>query len=79
MTSVNSLHRPVRIHNLRLMELTERESSAMKVSEIEDYANRDPIIRAFGTFGQSKDIPIGGQIAVVPERSFLLRADRNKW
>ncbi len=69
-SSVATLHRPVRVHGLRLMELTERESSVMKVSEIEDYASRDPIIKAFGTFGQSRDISIGGQIAVVPERSF---------
>ena len=70
MSSVATLHRPVRVHGLRLMELTDRESSVMKVSELEDYASRDPIIKAFGTFGQSRDISIGGQIAVVPERSF---------
>ncbi|RMZ86357.1 hypothetical protein DV736_g6419, partial [Chaetothyriales sp. CBS 134916] len=63
-------HRPVRFHGLRLMELTERESSVMKVSQLADYANRDAVIRAFGTFGQSRDIPIGGQIAIVPQRSF---------
>lgn len=70
MSSVATLHRPVRVHGLRLMELTDRESSVMKVSELEDYAFRDPIIKAFGTFGQSRDISVGGQIAVVPERSF---------
>ncbi|RMZ81800.1 hypothetical protein DV738_g1943, partial [Chaetothyriales sp. CBS 135597] len=63
-------HRPVRFHGLRLMELTERESSVMKASELGDYANRDAVIKAFGTFGQSRDIPVGGQIAIVPERSF---------
>ncbi|RMD42966.1 hypothetical protein DV735_g2147, partial [Chaetothyriales sp. CBS 134920] len=62
--------RPVRFHGLRLMELTERESSVMKASELVDYANRDAVIKAFGTFGQSRDIPVGGQIAIVPERSF---------
>ncbi|RMZ75430.1 hypothetical protein DV737_g5286, partial [Chaetothyriales sp. CBS 132003] len=63
-------HRPVRFHGLRLTELTERESSVMKVAELADYASRDAVIRAFGTFGQSRDIPIGGQIAIVPEHSF---------
>ena len=80
MASLATLHRPVRVHGLRLMELTERESSVMRVSEIEEYASRDPIIKAFGTFGQSKDISIGGQIAVVPERSFsgtLMRRARD--
>ena len=70
MTSVDTLHIPMRVHGLRLMELTERESSIMKVAELEEYGARDPIIKAFGTFGQSQDISIGGQIAVVPEGSF---------
>lgn len=68
--SVTTLSRPLRVQGLRLMELTERESSVMKVSEIEEFASRDPIIKAFGTFGQSFDVAVGGQIAVVPEHSF---------
>ncbi|KIX07737.1 uncharacterized protein Z518_02391 [Rhinocladiella mackenziei CBS 650.93] len=70
MTSVLTLRPPLQVHGLRLMELTERESSVMRVSEIEEFASRDPIIQAFGTFGQSRDIAVGGQIAVVPEHSF---------
>lgn len=70
LASVGTIRRPVRVHGLRLMELTERESSVMRVSEIEEYANRDPIIKAFGTFGQSHDVSVGGQVAVVPERHF---------
>ena len=70
MTSVGTLNRPIQVHGLRLMELTERESSIMKVAELEEYGARDPIIKAFGTFGQSQDISISGQIAVVPEGSF---------
>lgn len=70
LSSVATIRRPVRVHGLRLMELTDRESSVMKVSELEDYANRDPIIKAFGTFGQSQDVSIGGQVAVVPGRTF---------
>ena len=70
MSSVVTLRRPLQVHGLRLMELTERESSVMKVSEIEEFASRDPVIKAFGTFGQSRDIAVGGQIAVVPDHSF---------
>lgn len=70
LASVTTIHRPTRVHGLRLMELTERESSVMRVSEIEDYAHRDPIIKAFGTFGRSHDVAVGGQVAVVPERTF---------
>ncbi|KAK6387375.1 uncharacterized protein PV06_04981 [Exophiala oligosperma] len=70
LVSVTTLRRPLQIHGLRLMELTERESSVMRVSEIEEFAGRDPIIKAFGTFGQSRALAVAGQIAVVPEHSF---------
>ncbi|RVX72567.1 hypothetical protein B0A52_03963 [Exophiala mesophila] len=70
LASVVTLRRPLQMHGLRLMELTERESSVMRVSEIEEFAARDPVIKAFGTFGQSRDIAVGGQIAVVPDHSF---------
>lgn len=70
LASVATLRRPLQIHGLRLMELTERESSVMRVSEIEEFAGRDPIIKAFGTFGQSRALAVAGQIAVVPEHSF---------
>lgn len=64
--------RPLRIHGLRLMELTERNSSVMKVSELEEYASRDPIIKAFGSLSQgaTRDVTISGKIAVVPDYSF---------
>ncbi|KIW11685.1 hypothetical protein PV08_10987 [Exophiala spinifera] len=70
LASVATLRRPLQIHGIRLMELTERESSVMRVSEIEEFAGRDPIIKAFGTFGQSRALAVAGQIAVVPEHSF---------
>lgn len=64
--------RPLRIYGLRLMELTERNSSVMKVSELEEYANRDPIIKAFGSsaYGTARDVTMSGQIAVVPDHSY---------
>ncbi|KAK5950772.1 hypothetical protein OHC33_008155 [Knufia fluminis] len=76
--------RPLRIHGLRLMELTERNSSVMRVSELEDYASRDPIIKAFGSsaYGTARDITLSGQIAVVPDDSFantlVQRATNNR-
>lgn len=73
-TEEDSLHfqRPLRIRGLRLMELTERNSSVMKVSELEDYATRDPIIKAFGSsaYSTARDVTMSGQIAVVPDHSF---------
>ncbi|GJC98793.1 sodium/hydrogen exchanger family protein [Colletotrichum higginsianum] len=62
----------LRIHGCRLVGLTERNSSVMKVSEIEEYAGHDPIIKAFGTSAStaSRDVLVSGQIAVVPEDSY---------
>ncbi|KAK0705758.1 Sodium/hydrogen exchanger family-domain-containing protein [Apiosordaria backusii] len=65
--------RPLRIQGYRLVELTDRNSSVMKVSDIEDYASHDPIVKAFGTStanNTSRDVIVSGQIAVVPEESY---------
>jgi Sodium/hydrogen exchanger family len=61
---------PLQVHGLRLIELTERDSSVMKVSEIDEYGPRDPVVKAFRTFGQFSDVAVAGDIAVVPERSY---------
>ena len=58
------------VHGLRLVELTERGSSVMQVSEIQEYANRDPVVKTFRTFGQFNDVAVAGSLAVVPERSY---------
>lgn len=64
------LRRPLEVHGLRLMELTERDSSVMKVSEVDEYGLRDPVVKAFRTFGRFNDIAVAGHVAVVPERSY---------
>ena len=64
---------PLRIHGCRLVELTERSSSMMKVSEIEEHAGQDPIVKAFGTStanSTARDVFVSGQVSVVPEGSF---------
>ncbi|KAK5651574.1 hypothetical protein OQA88_11847 [Cercophora sp. LCS_1] len=64
---------PLRVHGCRLLELTERGSSVMKVSEIEEHAGQDPIVKAFGTSTSNntgRDVFVSGQVAVVPEGSF---------
>lgn len=69
-TQTNPLQRPLEVHGLRLIELTERESSVMQVSEIDEYGPRDPVVKAFRTFGQFNDVAVAGDVAVVPERSY---------
>lgn len=62
--------KPVDVHGVRILELTERDSSVMKVTEIEEYSNRDPIINTFRNFGRLNNLCISGEIAVAPEASF---------
>ena len=72
-SSVSSGATPVRVHGCRLLELTERNSSMMKVSEIEEHAAQDPIVKAFGTStanNTARDVFVSGQVAVVPEGTF---------
>ncbi|KAL4930143.1 Kha1p [Aspergillus undulatus] len=60
----------LKVHGIRLMELTDRDSSVMKVSDIEEHSLWDPVINTFRAFGQWHDISIMAGVSVVPEHSF---------
>lgn len=60
----------LRVHGVRLMELTDRDSSVMTVSEIDEYTLWDPVINTFRAFGQWHDISIMAGVSVVPEYSY---------
>lgn len=62
--------RPLEAHGVRLLELTERESSVMKVSELEEFSMHDPLINTFRTVGNLHNFAVSGEIAVLPESSF---------
>ena len=62
--------RPLEVHGLRLLDLSERQSSVMKDYEIEDFSTRDPVVNAFHTFGQLHNVAVSGQIEFVPEGSY---------
>ena len=66
------LSRPLQVHAVRLMELTDRDSSVMKVSEVDEYTKRDPIVNTFRTFGQLNNIAVAGAVLVVPEASYAV-------
>lgn len=66
----NSHKRPLEIHGLRLLELTERLSSVMKESELDEWSNRDPVVNAFHTFGQLNNVAVSGEVQLVPEGSY---------
>ncbi|GMG29115.1 unnamed protein product [Aspergillus oryzae var. brunneus] len=60
----------LQVHGVRLMELTDRDSSVMKVSEIEEYTLWDPVVNTFRAFGQWHDMSIMAGVSVVPEHSY---------
>jgi hypothetical protein len=62
--------RPLEVYGVRMLPLTERTSSVMKVSETDEYATRDPVVNAFRTFAQLNDVAVSGSVAIIPESSF---------
>ena len=63
--------RPLEVHGLRVIELTDRTSSVMHLTEGEDfYSQRDPVVNAFRTFSQLHDVAVSGRVAVVPADSY---------
>ncbi|KAI9894192.1 MAG: K(+)/H(+) antiporter [Vezdaea aestivalis] len=62
--------KPLEVHGLRLVELTERTSSVMQVSEVDELAQRDPLVNVLHTFGQMNNVAVSGSVAVVPESSY---------
>ncbi|KAL4893232.1 Sodium/hydrogen exchanger family-domain-containing protein [Aspergillus ambiguus] len=60
----------LQVHGVRLMELTDRDSSVMKVSEVDEYSLWDPVVNTFRAFGQWHDISLMAGVSVVPEYSY---------
>jgi hypothetical protein len=63
--------RPLEVHGLRMIELSERTSSVMRESEMEDYTWKDPVVNAFRTFAQLNNVAVSGSVSVVSEASFV--------
>lgn len=64
------LSKPLKAHGLRMFELTDRLSSAMKDSEVEDYSARDPVVSAFRNFGQLNHMAVSGEVQIVSESDY---------
>lgn len=58
------------VRGIRLVELTDRDSSVMKVSESDQCSVWDPVINTFRAFGQCHDLSIMAGVSVVPEDSY---------
>ncbi|KAL1871700.1 hypothetical protein Daus18300_004700 [Diaporthe australafricana] len=70
-TSQSIAKRPLEVHGLRILGLTERTSSVMQVTEGEEYYSEiDPVVNAFRTFSRLNDVAVSGKVAIVPEASY---------
>ncbi|KAK3071057.1 hypothetical protein LTR53_009343 [Teratosphaeriaceae sp. CCFEE 6253] len=74
-----SSRRPVEVHGVRLVEVTNRTSTVMKVTEVDEYSMFDPVLNAFKVLGQLYNLTVSGEVAVVPSILFadtlVTRAD----
>lgn len=62
--------RPIEVHGLRLVELTERGSTVMKVSEMDEYSAFDPVLNAFRVMGQIYNLLVSGEVSIIPQSSY---------
>ncbi|KAG9960549.1 hypothetical protein KCU61_g6485, partial [Aureobasidium melanogenum] len=63
-------NRPLEVHGVRMIELTDRDSSVMSVSDVEEFHWKDPIINTFRNFGRLYNFSVSGEVAIAPESSF---------
>ncbi|KAL2119716.1 hypothetical protein VTJ04DRAFT_6677 [Mycothermus thermophilus] len=64
--------RPLEVHGLRVIELSDRTSSVMHLTAGEDfYTLDDPVVNAFRAFSQLHDLAVSGRTAVVPLDSYV--------
>lgn len=62
--------RPIELHGVRLLQLTERESFVMKFLEADDYSSNDPVVNTFRAFGRLHSVFVSGEVAIVPETTY---------
>ena len=62
--------RPLEVHGLRMIELTQRTSTVMTVSEVSEFTDRDPVLNVFKAFGRLNHLAVSAEISVAPLDSF---------
>lgn len=63
---VNSA-RLMSLHGVRLLQLTDRESSVMSVTDASSLSILDPVVNTFRAFGRLHSVLVSGEVAIVPE------------
>jgi hypothetical protein len=66
--------RSVQVHGVRMVELNERGSTVMKVSEVDEYTAFDPVLNAFRVLGQMFNLAVSGEVCPRPVRHNVLHS-----
>jgi len=62
--------RRLEVHAERLIELSQRTSAVMQVSEVNELQDRDPVLNVFRTFGAFHNVAVSAAVSIAPEDSF---------
>jgi len=62
--------RSLEVDGLRIIPLTQRTSTVMKVSEVDEFTDQDPVLNVFRTFGRLNHLSVSAGLSVAPEGSF---------
>ncbi|KAG5972927.1 hypothetical protein E4U58_005943 [Claviceps cyperi] len=68
--TTQSRHKAVWAHGIRLLQLTDRDSSVMTVAQVDDYTRHDPVVQTFRTVGQLHNLAASGEVAIMPESRY---------
>ncbi|KAK8074076.1 hypothetical protein PG994_004975 [Apiospora phragmitis] len=60
----------VRTHGMRLLQLGDRDSNVLTVSQVDEYTRNDSVVNIFRTVGQFLKIAVSGEVAVMPPSRF---------
>lgn len=62
--------RPLVVHGMRLVELTQRTSTVMQVSEVDELQERDPVVNVFRSLARFLNVAVSTGLSVAPDSSF---------
>lgn len=62
--------RPLAIHGMRLVELTQRTSAVMQVSEVDELQERDPVVNVFRSLSRFLNVAVSTGLSVTPDNFF---------
>lgn len=62
--------KPFELHGVRLVELDQRMTTVMQVSEVAEMQSKDPVVNVFRTFGSFHNVLVSAGLSIAPEDSF---------